>query len=43
MDKACSTNAGRRNAYRILVGSPEEKIPLEKSRRKWADNIKILM
>jgi hypothetical protein len=30
-----------RNAYRILVGKPEEKRPLEKPRRRWVDNIKI--
>jgi hypothetical protein len=30
-----------RNAYRILVGNPEGKGPLERPRRKWVDNIKI--
>jgi hypothetical protein len=30
-----------RNAYRILVGKPEEKRPLERSRRRWVDNIKM--
>jgi hypothetical protein len=29
------------NAYRILVGKPEEKRPLERPRRRWVDNIKI--
>ena len=29
-----------RNAYRILVGKPESKIPLERTRRRWEDNIK---
>jgi hypothetical protein len=24
MDRACSTNGEKRNAYRILVGEPEE-------------------
>jgi hypothetical protein len=28
------------NAYRILVGKPEEKRPLERQRRRWVDNIK---
>jgi hypothetical protein len=28
-----------RNAYRILVGEPEEKRPLGRPRRRW-DNIK---
>jgi hypothetical protein len=27
-------------AYRILVGMPEGKRPLGKSRRRWVDNIK---
>jgi hypothetical protein len=31
----------RRNAYRILVGKPQGKRPLERPRRTWADNIKI--
>jgi hypothetical protein len=31
----------RRNAYRILVGKPEVKIPLRKPRRRWVDNIKM--
>jgi hypothetical protein len=30
-----------RNAYRILVGNPEGKRPVERSRRRWMDNIKI--
>jgi hypothetical protein len=30
-----------RNAYRILVGKPEEKRPLERPRRRWMDNIKM--
>jgi hypothetical protein len=28
------------NAYRILVGKPEEKRPLGRPRRSWVDNIK---
>jgi hypothetical protein len=32
----------KRNAYRILVGKPEGKRPLERPRRKWVDNIKIV-
>jgi hypothetical protein len=31
----------KRNAYRILVGNPEGKIPLGRSRRRWMDNIKM--
>jgi hypothetical protein len=30
-----------RNAYRILVGKPEGKRPLGRSKRRWVDNIKI--
>jgi hypothetical protein len=28
-------------AYRILVGKPEGKRPLGRSRRRWVDNIKM--
>jgi hypothetical protein len=38
----CSNfNVEKRNAYRILVGIPEGKRPLERPRRRWVDNIKI--
>jgi hypothetical protein len=30
-----------RNAYRILVGKPEGKRPLGRTRGRWVDNIKI--
>jgi hypothetical protein len=30
-----------RNAYKILVGKPEEKRPLGRPRRRWEDNIKM--
>jgi hypothetical protein len=30
-----------RGAYNILVGRPEGRRPLGRSRRKWEDNIKI--
>jgi hypothetical protein len=30
-----------RNAYGILVGKPEGKRPLERSRCRWVDNIKM--
>jgi hypothetical protein len=30
-----------RNACRILVGKPEGKRPLVRSRRRWEDNIKM--
>jgi hypothetical protein len=38
MGGACRTN-GEKNAYRILVGKPEGKRPLE--RPTWEDNIKM--
>jgi hypothetical protein len=37
---ACSTNGEKRNAYRILVETPEGKRPLGRRRRRWVDNIK---
>jgi hypothetical protein len=30
-----------RNAYRILVESPEGRRPLGRPRRRWVDNIKL--
>jgi hypothetical protein len=33
----------KRNAYRILVGKPEGKRPLGRSRRRWVDNIRIAL
>ena len=30
-----------RNAYRVLVGKPEGKRPLERLRRRWKYNIKM--
>jgi hypothetical protein len=31
----------KRNAYRILMGMPEVKRPIERPRRRWVDNIQI--
>jgi hypothetical protein len=31
----------RRNAYRILMGKPQERKSLGRPRRRWDDNIKI--
>jgi hypothetical protein len=31
----------KRGAYRILVGRPEGRRPLERPRRRWEDNIKM--
>jgi hypothetical protein len=32
-----------KNAYRILVGMPEGKRQLERSRRRWVNNIKMYL
>jgi hypothetical protein len=31
----------RKSAYRVLVPKPEGKRPLERSRHRWEDNIKL--
>jgi hypothetical protein len=31
----------KRNAYSILVGTPEGKRPLARPRRRWVDNNKV--
>jgi hypothetical protein len=31
----------KRNAYRILVGKPEEKRPLGRRIHRWVDNVKM--
>jgi hypothetical protein len=41
MGGPCSTNGEKRNAYRLLVGKPEGKIPLGRPRRRWVDNISM--
>jgi hypothetical protein len=33
----------KENAYRILVGKPERKRPLGRSRHRWVDNIKMCL
>jgi hypothetical protein len=30
-----------RNVYRVLLGKPGGKTPLEKTRRRWEDGIKM--
>jgi hypothetical protein len=39
----CSTNWDKRNTYRILVGKLEGKRPLGRPRRRWVDNIKMVL
>jgi hypothetical protein len=29
------------NAYRLLVGKPERRMPLGRPRRRWLDNIRM--
>jgi hypothetical protein len=41
MGRACSTNGGKRHAYRILVGKAERKRPVGRPRRRWVNNIKM--
>jgi hypothetical protein len=41
MIRASNTNGEKMNAYRILVEKPEGKIPLERPRSRWLDNIKV--
>jgi hypothetical protein len=41
IDRVCSTNGDKRNAYRILVRKPEGKRPLGRPRRRWVDSIKV--
>jgi len=36
-----STHGGEERAYRVLVGKPEGKRPLERPRRRWEDNIRM--
>jgi hypothetical protein len=41
MGGSCSTNGGKRNAYRLLVGKPEGKRPLGRPRHRSVDNIRM--
>jgi hypothetical protein len=40
MGEACSSDGEGIGVYRILLGKPEGKRPLGRSRRRWEDNIK---
>jgi hypothetical protein len=33
----------KRNAYTILVGKPDGKRPLGRPKRRWVDNIKMML
>ena len=41
MGGACYTMEEMRGAYSVLVGKPEGKRPLGRSRRRWEDNNKV--
>jgi hypothetical protein len=41
MDRACSTNGEKRNAYRLLVGKPEGRRSLGRLRRRCLDDIRM--
>jgi hypothetical protein len=43
MGRACSTNGGEEEAYRILEGKPEGKGPFGRPRRRWMDNIEMVL
>jgi hypothetical protein len=38
---ACSTHGRMRNAYSILLGEHEGKIPFRRPKRRWEDNIRM--
>jgi hypothetical protein len=33
----------KRNAYRLLIGKPEGNRPLGRPRRKWVDDLKLIL
>jgi hypothetical protein len=41
MGGACSAVGEERGVYRVLVGKPEGKEPLGRTRRRWEDNIRL--
>jgi hypothetical protein len=43
MDRECSTQKDKKNAYRILVRKPEGKIPLGRPRHRWENNINMTL
>jgi hypothetical protein len=43
MGRACSANGGEEECYRILVENSEGKRPLERARRRWVNNIKMVL
>jgi hypothetical protein len=41
MGRACWTNGGEDESYRILVGKTEGRRPLRRPKRRWVNNIKM--
>jgi hypothetical protein len=41
MGKACSTHGEKKNERWVLVGKPEGRRPLERTRRRWEENNKM--
>jgi hypothetical protein len=41
MGGACSSNGEKRDAYKLMVGTPEGKRRLGRSRRRWVDNMRM--
>jgi hypothetical protein len=39
----CGTHGQGRRVYRVLVGRPEGTRPLRRPRRRWEDNIKMVL
>jgi hypothetical protein len=40
---ACSADGKERGMYRVLVGKPDGKGPLVRPRRRWEDNIMMVL
>jgi hypothetical protein len=41
MGGACSADGEEKGVYRVLVGKPEGKNPLERPSRRWEGNIRM--
>jgi hypothetical protein len=41
VDRACGTHGKERKLYKVLVGKPKGKRPLEIPRRRWEDGIRM--
>jgi hypothetical protein len=41
MGGTCSAYGEERGVYKVLVGRPEGKRPLQRRRRRWKDNTKM--